>query len=128
MGALALSGEGAKPKTTLKWFRRLGEDMIPLIILSMADMSATQGPDASAVERERHFRWAVDAVVGYYDTVADRMSAAPLVTGRDLMRMGLPPGPEIGRILRLVRESQDDGSLTNREEALEFARRLLQHP
>jgi tRNA nucleotidyltransferase/poly(A) polymerase len=44
----------------------------------------------------------------------------PLLRGDEL---GLPPGPEIGRLLELVEEARAAGSIATREEALELARR-----
>jgi hypothetical protein len=43
----------------------------------------------------------------------------PLVRGDEL---GLPPGPEIGRILALIEEERAAGTITTREEALALAR------
>jgi tRNA nucleotidyltransferase (CCA-adding enzyme) len=49
----------------------------------------------------------------------------PLLHGRDLLALGLAPGPEVGRILRAVYERQLDGAVTSPEEARTEARRLL---
>jgi len=46
--------------------------------------------------------------------------AEPLLRGDEL---GLPPGPEIGRILELVEEERAAGTIQTREEALELVRR-----
>src|SRR5215471_6039079 len=45
---------------------------------------------------------------------------ARLLDGNDVMRMGFPPGPVIGRILALVDEAQLNGELENLEEAKSF--------
>lgn len=45
--------------------------------------------------------------------------AAPLVRGDEL---GLPPGPEIGRLLELIAEERAAGTITTRDEAIAFAR------
>jgi hypothetical protein len=50
----------------------------------------------------------------------------PLLKGRDVVALGVPPGPEVGRILKAVYELQLDGALTTAEEAKERARRLLE--
>jgi tRNA nucleotidyltransferase (CCA-adding enzyme) len=49
----------------------------------------------------------------------------PLLRGRDLLEMGLMPGPEIGRILGEVYERQLDGVVTSLEGARDEARKLL---
>lgn len=48
----------------------------------------------------------------------------PLITGGDLIALGLKPGPEFKRILDAVRNAQLDGTISTREEAIELARRL----
>jgi poly(A) polymerase len=52
----------------------------------------------------------------------------PLVSGGDLIALGLDPGPRFKQILDAVREAQLDGTVTTREEALALVRRLLATP
>jgi len=49
----------------------------------------------------------------------------PILLGRHLLDLGLPPGPKVGEILKAVYEQQMDGSVTTLEQAVEAARRLL---
>jgi poly(A) polymerase len=44
----------------------------------------------------------------------------PLVNGRDVLALGLSPGPKIGEILEAVQTRQLEGALATREEALEW--------
>lgn len=48
---------------------------------------------------------------------------APLLNGRDLLAMGMKEGPAIGRFLKEAEEAQLERRITNREEALAWARR-----
>jgi tRNA nucleotidyltransferase (CCA-adding enzyme) len=50
---------------------------------------------------------------------------APLLLGRDVLAMGVAPGPRVGEILRAVYERQLDGVVTTPDEARAEARRLL---
>ncbi len=55
----------------------------------------------------------------------------PLLRGRDLLALGMAPGPEMGRILQAVYERQLDGAVTTVDEARAEARRHLagaKHP
>ena len=54
------------------------------------------------------------------------MLPEPLLTGTDLLSLGLREGPLIGEVLRQVREEQLEGTITTREEALALARRLVE--
>lgn len=50
---------------------------------------------------------------------------APLLTGHDLIELGLTPGPLVGQILREAEEAQLEERLKSREEALAFARQRV---
>ena len=72
--------------------------------------------------------WALDALVyAGAPELADAVRAArerdpaePLLRGDEL---GLPPGPEIGRLLDLIEEERAAGTISTREDALELVRR-----
>ncbi len=51
-----------------------------------------------------------------------RAPLMPLLTGRDLLALGLPPGRQVGRILGEVRQAQLEGHLSSPEAALAWAR------
>jgi poly(A) polymerase len=57
-------------------------------------------------------------------TEAD-LNPPPLLTGHDLARHGLQPGPEFKRLLDAVREGQLEGTIKTKKEALELVDRLL---
>ena len=52
----------------------------------------------------------------------------PLLMGRHLLALGVPPGPPMGVILRQVYERQLDGRVTSIEEAIQAAREILDAP
>ena len=72
--------------------------------------------------------WALDALVfAGVPELEDAVRAAqesepaePILRGDEL---GLPPGPEIGRLLELIAEERAAGTISTREEALELVRR-----
>lgn len=73
--------------------------------------------------------WAIDAArfAGAGEELARAIEAArtrdpaePLLRGDEL---GLPPGPEIGRLLALVEEERAAGTISTRDEALDLVRR-----
>jgi Poly A polymerase head domain len=94
-------------------------------------LRARRPPDGSARAIHRFRRqtepWAVHALAFLgADELVEAVEEArrtdpkePLVRGDEL---GLPPGPEIGRILALIEEERAAGSISTREDALAFAR------
>ena len=55
---------------------------------------------------------------------AEQIDPPPLITGRDLLAMGLPPGKAVGKILEIVRVAQLEETVQTRAQALELARKL----
>jgi tRNA nucleotidyltransferase (CCA-adding enzyme) len=52
---------------------------------------------------------------------------APSLTGRDLMNaLNLPAGPQIGRLLEAIQLAQAEGKISTRQNALHFAKVLLE--
>jgi tRNA nucleotidyltransferase/poly(A) polymerase len=95
-------------------------------------LRAERPPDDSPRVLHRFRRatepWAEDALA-YVDALdrvpaLERSRAAdpaePLLRGDEL---GIPPGPEIGRLLELIAEERAAGTISTREEALELVRR-----
>jgi hypothetical protein len=84
--------------------------------------------------RRRTEPWALDAVAFLRgdEELAHAVERAraddpgqPLVRGDEL---GLPPGPEIGRLLDRIEEERAAGAIVTREEALELVRRERSKP
>jgi len=115
---LNLSKPGIKSVTKMKLFRKLKDDIIPLIILGISDIKGTLGPDSDEAGRRRHIEWSEKMISNYYEDIKKRIERPNLITGKDLIDMGIKPGPEMGQILRKIREAQDNGIIKDRDEAL----------
>jgi hypothetical protein len=95
-------------------------------------LRATPPPDESprAIHRFRRTTepWAVDALAyagaselaAAIEAARAADPATPLVRGDEL---GLPPGPEIGRLLDLIEEERAAGTIETKDDALAFVRR-----
>ncbi len=122
---LSLAKHGVKPATKMRWFRKMQDDAIPSVIVGMADVKSTLGPDSSANEREDFLRWSKETIKDYYEVIRKGLEKRALITGRDLITLGMEPGPEMGRILEQIRSAHDTGEVNSSEEALAMARELL---
>ena len=87
-----------------------------LLALHRADALATTGITADVDYCENYLR----------ELPTGPIKPPPLVTGHDLVRHGLEPGPAFGKILEKVREAQLDGTIRSKREALEWLDRWIQ--
>jgi poly(A) polymerase len=121
----ALSRPEVTRKARLRWFRKMAEDVMPLLIHGLADMLSTRGPDSSDAQRRAFTDWVGATALEYLQTVQSVLSRPDLVNGADLKALGMPPGPAMGRLLRDLREAQDLGRVQDRDAALELARNSM---
>jgi poly(A) polymerase len=101
-----------KPSTLKRFLRQDGID--ELMELARIDAGASSG-DLS------HYRFCTDKLA---ELGAEKMRPAPLVTGHDLIALGMTPGPSFKRILERIEDAQLEGRIGSRDEALELARAL----
>jgi poly(A) polymerase len=98
--------------------RLLGHDSFPILLeLHRADTVACRG-DLSNCEfvRSKLAQYSEEPIL-----------PPPLLSGSDLLDMGLEEGPRIGELLEKARDAQLEGAIRNREEALEFVRRSMKN-
>ena len=120
-GELWLNREGV----TKKAFNRLAADVqgeIELLVLLDAADRAGRGPRL-APGRDRQARWLFKK---FEELRVNRETIKPLVMGRDLIKLGLPPGPGMGRVLKRLYKLQLDNGFETKAQGLEKARRLVE--
>ncbi|MBN2231532.1 MAG: CCA tRNA nucleotidyltransferase [Deltaproteobacteria bacterium] len=119
---LLLARAPAKAKTFRKLVFRIGEPLPLLLLLTLADSEATRGRR----HPERHqavIRCGRELLEIYR---AERQALiTPLISGQDLIALGLPPGPRFGEIIHAVREHQLEGEIEDRKTALAWVRRTI---
>ena len=108
-----------------KFFDDIGEHVLEVMALALADKGAARGEDADP-EVEEHLRALYGQLLRYYQQVYLPAREEPLLTGADLIHtLGQPPGPHIGALLRRARALQLEGHLTSHDDALRWAKGQL---
>jgi poly(A) polymerase/tRNA nucleotidyltransferase (CCA-adding enzyme) len=109
-------------RARFRFFRALGEEARDLLLLALADAAALTGASPLVVWAGAGGHVVRDLMAGADEDEAAAVAPA-LVRGEDVMAaFGVPPGPEVGRLLALAREAQALGLVTTREEALAHLR------
>ena len=125
MRPVILSQPDVKPATIVKWFREVNDIALLVMVLSVADVTAKSGEKLTRAAKDRFFEWARRTSLYYLESLKTTLSRPNLVNGRDLIDLGLPPGPDLGRILAEIRQKQDLGEIISREKALILAKELI---
>ena len=107
------------PLVTDGAFRRLAQkvDLELLARLARADCRGRAGDfDCSAMD------WFIERARALG---VEHQPPKPLLLGRHVLALGVPPGPRVGEVLKAVYELQLDGRVRSVEEAVEAARDIL---
>lgn len=124
---LAMVGEVTR-RARFRLFRDLGDDALDLLLLALADTSGLRGDSPFSVWSGPDGRIVRELMAGYVEEAA-ALSSPPLLDGREAMEaLGLAPGPELGRLLGLLREAQAMGAVVTREGAIAYLRKLRGGP
>lgn len=107
-------------------FRRLAR-RCELDLLYRVARADSLGRNAERVPKEKWYdaeaqEWFIERAKELEIT---QRAPSPLLLGRHLMELGMPPGPKIGEITRAVYEMQMDGRVRTLEEARSEARKLM---
>jgi poly(A) polymerase len=114
---IATPGDPSK-NALYRYCRDLGDALPESLILAQADARATR----EIMPREKYTDTTkpMAAVLDYYYSQFLKVEAKPLVTGQDLIDRGLKPGPRFREILEDIKERQAEGTLKDRQAALEY--------
>ncbi|MEW6578782.1 MAG: HD domain-containing protein [Chloroflexota bacterium] len=127
MRPLWLYGSGpASKRAVYRFWRDTGRAGIDVCLLAMADYLATYGLALDTRDWAHYLDHVRRLLEGYFDRYDTEVAPPALVTGRDLLRyLHLEPGPLVGEMIEKITEAQVEGHITTKEEALDWARRLL---
>ena len=100
-----------------KWRRLLADPNFPLELeLHRLDCSACHG-------FLDNYLWLLDRMNELHKSDTPALPP-PLLTGHDLIGLGIQPGPAMGKLLNRLRDLQLEGEISNRAEALETVKKL----
>ncbi len=109
---------------TKKAFNRLAAEtngeIELLVLLDAADRGGRTSRPLKGLDRQG--RWLLKK---FEELRVSRETIKPLIMGRDLLKMGLSPGPRMGKILKKLYELQLDNEFEHKEEGLKIAEKMI---
>jgi poly(A) polymerase len=102
---------------------QMGEDLPLLVLHTLADKEASRGILSIQID---------EVVEGHCLRLLrlfeekEILHPPSLLTGHDVMALGLEQGPRVGELLRFLREKQVEGEIRTREEALKLVKEKIQ--
>jgi tRNA nucleotidyltransferase/poly(A) polymerase len=116
------------PRTLARFFRDSGECAPLLALFAVADCWGKRGGDTNESDCRPSHQIAALLIQQYYTLFEKSVAPAPLLTGQELIALGVPQGPRIGAILRAVREAQMAGEIETHAQALALVDTVRHQP
>jgi len=115
----------SKNRAMRRFLQRTGDEWLAILLLSFADLRATQGPRRRSDDLEILTNLTSEIAHMYFQK--GRSATVPrLITGNELMKeFDLPASPAIGELLKQVKKAQMNGMVETRDDAMKMVRDIL---
>lgn len=126
MRPLYLANDPKPPsrRAIFRFFKSFPAAGLDIPLLALADHLATYNGVGDGTTWQQLLGVVRSLYDAYFNAYTEQVSPQKFVGGRQLIELlGIEPGPEVGRLLRLLEEAQAAGEVTSPDEALAFVRR-----
>jgi poly(A) polymerase len=110
-------------RAVIRLVREAGEELNGIFLLALADSLAAQGKEKPKDLEDRLKEVWRNAVSTRDEIIRPWEGTSSLISGRDLIELGLTPGPIFKTLLSEIQEAHLEGKVSNRAEALAWIRK-----
>lgn len=110
-------------RALIRFVREAGEELTGILMLALTDSLAAQGKEKPK-DLEDRLKDLWRRAISVRDKIIRPLEGSPpLVSGKDLIELGLTPGPLFRTVLSEIQEAQLEGKISSREEALAWIKK-----
>ncbi|MBW1973769.1 MAG: CCA tRNA nucleotidyltransferase [Deltaproteobacteria bacterium] len=115
-------------RALFRFFRKHGDDGIGIWLLALSDVRATRGKNHTISEEKRFIRITRDILKRYFSDIYPVLNEERLISGNDVIEiLKIPPGPMVGKILKVIQEKKYTGEINSRNDALIFLENIKKY-
>jgi len=123
---MELQRELPSRRAIYRFFRDAGPRGVDLVLMGLADLRGSRGTAMTDRAWTAFLETARLLLENYWEKPQESVAPPRLVDGVQVMQAyGLQPGRIVGRVLQAIQQAQAEGSVSSREEAIEFGRTWL---
>lgn len=125
---LARESKGPSSRAIYRFFRDTQKTGIAVCLISLADLLATYGTTLPQDRWQRQLDVVRALMEAWWEKRDEKVDPPVLISGNDIIKeFNIKPGPKIGEVLEALRESQVEGGIDCKEDALEFVKEYLEN-
>jgi len=108
-------------KIYMRFIRKMGNEVVDVITLAMADRFSAQGVEITPKIVEKNIN-NLKSLLNYYLEVKESLKPLPkLISGEEIMELlNIKPSKALGNIIKSLKDAQLSGEITTKEDAIAF--------
>ena len=120
-------GDSPSRRAVYRFFKGSGPAGVDVCLHALADHLATHDGPGDGSAWEQLVGLTTNLLDHYFNQKETAVSPPTLLSGHDIIEtLQIKPGPEIGRLLRLLEEAQATGQVTDRQQAVQFVKQAAE--
>lgn len=123
--ASVVTSDEVSEKAFLRFYRKMGDEVIDLIAVAYADRMSALGPDITKEMIEKNINGLKKLLDGYLKEKNKLAPLPKLLDGKEIMALlNIPASKKLGEIISRLNEAQISSDVNNKEEAVEFVKKI----
>ncbi len=120
-----VTSDDAGEKAYLRFYRKMGDDVIDLIAVAYADRMSALGADVTQEMIEKNINGLKKLLEGYLQLKNELKPLPKLLDGNEIMQiLNIPASKELGEIIEQLKEAQISSEVTTKQEAIKYIKNL----
>lgn len=124
-----ISSPELSEKIYMRFIRKMGDDVIDIILLAMADRLSARGIEITEEVVRKNIS-GLSELLNFYLNIKETLTPLPkLLSGNEIMEiLDIKPSRYLGKIIELLHEAQLAGDVKTKPEAISFIVNSKEHP
>lgn len=119
-----VSNEEITDKAKLRFYNKLKDDVIDVILVAHADRNSALGPDITK-EMVENNRLKLDELLNGYFEERSRLNLPLLLNGNEIMEiLNIPQSKQLGDIVKALKTAQIEKIVSTKEDAISFVKNM----
>mgnify|MGYP002627000695 CR=1 FL=1 len=120
-----VSAPDVTEKAKMKFYRKMDGYIIDVILLAMADRLSARGEVITEEMVNNNINNLTSLLNNYLEQKNDMKPLEKLLDGRDIMEiLHINQCPELGKIIKALKEAQLSGDVNTKQEAVDFVKNI----
>ena len=111
-------------KAYLRFYRKMGEEVIDIIAIAHADRLSAQGPAITKEITDKNISGLKELLDYYLESKNEIKPLPKLLDGKEIMNiLNIKASPELGKIIEALKEAQISSFVNTKDEAIKFVKK-----